>query len=41
MHAHVRQVASLLEEMGITPEPGLDRELLQGLPLTEKLWDEA
>ena len=38
---HVRQVASLLEEVGITPELALDRELLQDLPLTGKLWDEG
>ena len=38
---HVRQVSSLLEEVGITPEPALERELLHGLPLTDRLWDEA
>jgi hypothetical protein len=36
---HVRQVASLLEQLGIAPERPLSRSELQGLPLPEKLWD--
>jgi hypothetical protein len=36
---HVRQIASLLEQLGIPPERPLTRSELQGLPLPEKLWD--
>lgn len=36
---HVRQIASLLEQLGIPPERPLTRSDLQGLPLPEKLWD--
>jgi uncharacterized damage-inducible protein DinB len=36
---HVRQVASLLEQLGIPPDRPLTRSELQGLPLPEKLWD--
>lgn len=38
---HVRQVASLLEQAGVTPEQPLTPAHIQGLPLTEKIWDEA
>lgn len=38
---HVRQIASLLEQAGITPAQPLSRAHIQGLPLTEKIWDEA
>jgi len=38
---HVRQVASLLERAGVTPAQPLTPAHIQGLPLTEKIWDEA
>lgn len=38
---HVRQVTSLLEQAGITPDRPLSRADWQGLPLTEKVWDET
>ena len=38
---HVRQVHSLLEQAGVIPDQPLNREDIQGLPLTEKVWDEA
>ncbi len=38
---HVRQVASLLEQAGIAPDRPLTKADIQGLPLTEKIWDEA
>lgn len=38
---HVRQVASLLEQAGVTPAQALTPAHIQGLPLTEKIWDEA
>ena len=36
---HVRQVASLLEQLGIAPDRPLTAAELQGLSLPEKLWD--
>jgi hypothetical protein len=36
---HVRQVASLLEQLGIPPEQPLTKSELQGLPLPQQLWD--
>lgn len=36
---HVRQVMSLLEQLGIQPDRPLTPGELQGLPLPEKLWD--
>lgn len=36
---HVRQVMSLLEQLGIPPDRPLTPAELQGLPLPEKLWD--
>jgi hypothetical protein len=36
---HVRQIASLLEQLGIQPDGPLTQSELQGLPLPEKLWD--
>ena len=36
---HVRQVASLLERAGTTPDRPLTSADIQGLPLTEKIWD--
>ena len=37
---HVRQVQSLLEREGITPSDPLGLDVIKGLPLTEKVWDE-
>ena len=37
---HVRQVASLLEQVDITPDRPLTAQDIQGLPLTDKVWDE-
>lgn len=36
---HVRQVASLLEQAGITPEKPLTSDDIAGLPLTDVIWD--
>ncbi len=36
---HTRQVASLLEQAGITPEQPLGAEHIAGLPLTDRIWD--
>ena len=38
---HVRQVASLLEQSGITPERTVTSKHIAGLPLTDKVWDET
>ncbi|MGI9425716.1 MAG: DinB family protein [Hyphomicrobiaceae bacterium] len=38
---HVRQVASLLEQVGVTPARGVMAADIKGLPLTDKIWDEA
>ena len=38
---HVRQVASLLEQAGVAADRPLDVDDLQGLPLTDKVWDES
>lgn len=38
---HVRQVASLLERAGIAPDRPLTPDMIRGLPLTEKIWDEV
>ena len=37
---HVRQVASLLEQVGVTPDRPLTNDDIRGLPLTETIWDE-
>ena len=37
---HVRQVASLLEQADITPDRPLSMADIEGLPLTEVVWDE-
>jgi hypothetical protein len=37
---HVRQVQDLLKQRGIAPQDPLGLEVIQGLPLTEKIWDE-
>ena len=38
---HVRQLASLLEQAGIVPDRPLGADDLRGLPLTDRIWDEA
>jgi hypothetical protein len=38
---HTRQVASLLEQAGIVPDRPLTRDDIRGLPLTDKIWDDA
>ncbi len=38
---HVRQVASLLEQAGVAPDRPLTAGDLQGLPLTDTVWDEG
>ncbi len=37
---HVRQIAMLLEDLGITPDGPLGPAELAGLPLPEKVWDD-
>jgi uncharacterized damage-inducible protein DinB len=37
---HMRQVASLLEQVGITPDQPLTKTAIEGLPLTDAVWDE-
>jgi hypothetical protein len=34
-------VGSLLEQAGVTPDRPLTAGDIEGLPLTEKIWDEA
>ena len=36
---HVRQVGSLLEQAGVTPEKPMTAADIKGLPLTDKIWD--
>ena len=38
---HTRQIASLLEHGGIRPDRPLGPDDIRGLPLTDKIWDEA
>jgi hypothetical protein len=38
---HVRQVASLLDQAGVTPDRPPTQDDIRGLPLTETIWDEA
>jgi hypothetical protein len=38
---HTRQIASLLEQAGIAPDHPLGPEEIRGLPLTDKVWDDA
>jgi DinB family protein len=38
---HTRQIASLLEQAGIAPDRPLGPEDIRGLPLTDKVWDDA
>jgi hypothetical protein len=38
---HVRQVGSLLEQVGLKPAKAVTSAEIQGLPLTDKIWDET
>lgn len=38
---HVRQLTALLESIGIAPDRPLGAHELAGLPLTERIWDDA
>jgi hypothetical protein len=38
---HTRQIGSLLEQAGIIPDHPLGPGDLRGLPLTDRIWDEA
>lgn len=38
---HTRQVASLLEQAGVEPDRPLGRADIEGLPLTDRIWDDA
>jgi hypothetical protein len=38
---HVRQFMWVLEGLGIAPDRPLGRETFDGLPMPEKVWDEA
>jgi len=38
---HFRQIGSLLEQAGVTPDHRLTSDDIRDLPLTEKIWDEA
>lgn len=38
---HARQLASLLEQAGIAPDRKLTAADIQGLPLTDKIWDQG
>jgi len=38
---HVRQVGSLLQQAGIEPATAVTAAEIAGLPLTDKIWDEA
>ncbi|WP_439551500.1 DinB family protein [Falsiroseomonas sp.] len=38
---HVRQLMWVLEGLGIAPDRPLGRETFEGLPMPEKVWDEA
>ena len=37
---HVRQIASLLEQIGVVSDRPLNPYQLRGLPLIETIWDE-
>ena len=37
---HVRQLASLLEQAGVAADRPLDQRDIEGLPLTERIWDD-
>jgi uncharacterized damage-inducible protein DinB len=38
---HTRQIAALLEQAGTVPDRPLGPDDIRGLPLTDKIWDEA
>lgn len=38
---HVRQVAALLEQVGVAPDRPLTMADIAGLPLTDRIWDEG
>ncbi len=38
---HTRQIAALLEQAGLVPDRPLGPDDIRGLPLTDKIWDEA
>lgn len=38
---HVRQLAALLESIGIAPDRPLGAAEIRGLPLTDRIWDEG
>jgi hypothetical protein len=38
---HVRQLAALLESIGIAPDRPLGAAEIRDLPLTDKIWDEG
>lgn len=38
---HVRQLAALLEQVGVAPDRPLGAADIRGLPLTDKIWDEV
>jgi hypothetical protein len=38
---HVRQLAALLESIGVAPERPLGAAEIRGLPLTDRIWDEG
>ncbi|HUN68159.1 MAG TPA: DinB family protein [Burkholderiales bacterium] len=38
---HVRQLATLLESIGVAPDQPLGAAEIRGLPLTDKVWDEG
>lgn len=38
---HTRQLASLLERSGVAPDRPLGPKDIEGLPLTERIWDEG
>ena len=38
---HIRQIASLLRQAGVEPDRPLDQADIAGLPLTERIWDDA
>ena len=37
---HTRQIASLLAQAGVEPDRPLGRADIEGLPLTDRIWDE-
>ena len=37
---HVRQIQSLLKNLKIKPRVIISKEQLEGLPLTQEIWDE-